>query len=91
MYKKTTQFEQDLQQPSGIEGIRYSLGYFNLMIAKRDLAMWKDGKKPHRSWKVGEVKAYFGIAGSRDKLYADMIEMSYDYHPNHYKDQYLYS
>ena len=86
-----TQFEQDLQQPSGIEGITYSLGYFNLMLAKRDLALWKEGRKPNKSWKVREVKAYFGIKGGRDKLYADMVEMVYDYHPNNYKSQYLYS
>jgi myo-inositol-hexaphosphate 3-phosphohydrolase len=86
-----TQFEQDLQQPSGIEGVTFSLGYFNLMLAKRDLALWKEGQKPNKSWKVREVKEYFGIKGGRDKLYADMVEMAYDYHPNNYKSQYLYS
>ena len=28
----------------------------------------KFGMKPHRRWKVSQVKAYFGIKGNRDTL-----------------------
>ena len=38
---------------------------WNLICSHRDLKMWCELKmKPHRNWKVSQVKTYFGIKGN---------------------------
>ena len=45
------------------------LSVWNLLTSKRDLEMWTAIKmKPHRDWKVTDVKKYFGIKGSGRNL-----------------------
>ena len=42
---------------------------WNLLCTKRDLELWtKKGMKPHRRWKVTDVKKYFGIKGNGENL-----------------------
>jgi|TARA_R100000149_G_scaffold59122_1_gene28114 hypothetical protein len=41
---------------------------YNMIITKRDLSLYLVGMKPHRRWKVTDVKKYFGIKGSGQKL-----------------------
>ena len=42
---------------------------WNLLVTKRDLSFWTEmGMKPHRRWKVTDVKKYFGIKGSGKNL-----------------------
>lgn len=49
---------------------------WNLACTKRDLHMWANlGIKPHRHWKVRDVKAYFGITGTRHTLLARFLEL----------------
>ena len=45
---------------------------YNLMVTKRDVNLYLHGLKPHRGWKIGDVKAYFGLKGSKQKV-ADAI------------------
>jgi hypothetical protein len=33
---------------------------------------WQELHKPHRGWKIGDVKAYFGLKGGKQKV-ADAI------------------
>jgi len=52
-----------------VNGNPMSQGVWNMIITKRDLSMWAKHKmKPHRNWKVSQVKAYFGIKGNGQKL-----------------------
>lgn len=53
---------------------------WNLIISKRDLYGYLRGWKPHRHWKVTNVKKYFGIKGTGQTLvdrfmvlYTDML------------------
>ncbi len=42
---------------------------WNMACSYRDLTMWVGFKmKPHRNWKVTQVKTYFGIKGNGSKL-----------------------
>lgn len=75
-----TPFEQQLEQddynrlhdPQNImtvNGSSMGLARWNLIITKRDLTLWtKMGMKPHRRWKVTDVKRYFGIKGNGQNL-----------------------
>ncbi len=76
-------WESPFMQTYGEEGERFESGediftvngnptghaVFNLICSKRDLSLWTIGMKPHRHWKVSEVKKYFGIKGNRDELF----------------------
>lgn len=69
-----TQFEADFLESMYVNGNPMSRAIWNLIISKRDLSMWaKHRMKPHRFWKVSNVKIYFGIKGSADKLLEQII------------------
>ena len=70
-----TQFEQDLEQDLSVNGSASSKGMYNLIVSKRDLGLWKAGMKPHRHWKVTDVKRYFGLKGNKEKIYEDICKM----------------
>ena len=74
-----TQFEQDLKQDMSINGGASSKGMYNLIVSKRDLGLWKRGMKPHRHWKVTDVKRYFGLKGNKEKIYDDICKMVDEY------------
>lgn len=74
-----TQFETDLEHSMSINGGTSSKGMWNLIISKRDLGLWKRGMKPTRTWKVSDVKKYFGLKGNKDKIYDDICKMVEEY------------
>ena len=54
----------------------YGAALWNLACTKRDLSLWaKCGIKPHRHWRVKDVKAYFGITGTRETLLERLLEI----------------
>ena len=71
-------FHEDLNVPyAGMPA-----GLWNLVCTKRDLTMYvKHGMKPHRHWKVTDVKKYFGIKGTGEKLLADFMKVFDEYMP----------
>ena len=53
---------------------------FNLICSKRDIGLWtKIQMKPHRGWKVSDVKKYFGISGKGESLLNDFMEVWEEY------------
>lgn len=74
---KNAPFIKDLVDPRksiDVNGSPTSRGYYNLVVSIRDLGLWKMGLKPHRFWKVTDVKNYFGLTGNdRKKLYDDLV------------------
>lgn len=43
--------------------------FYNLSISIRDLRIYvKADMKPHRFWKISDVKTYFGINGSKETI-----------------------
>jgi hypothetical protein len=48
---------------------------YNLILTRRDVQMYaKHNMKPHRGWKISQVKEYYGIKGNKQKI-ADQIEV----------------
>ena len=64
-----TQFELDWQKPMLINNMESNKGYYNLILTIRDLGLYtKVGLKPHRHWRIKDVKQYFGITGSASSM-----------------------
>ena len=53
-----------------VNGTPMARAIWNLLITQRDLNLWcgKHKMKPHRHWKVTQVKTYFGIKGNGQAL-----------------------
>ena len=77
--KSNTQFYLDLIDEAKVievNGRPMSLGVWNLICSNRELTIYiKGGLKPHRGWKVTNVKKYFGLKGSGEKLLEDFLEI----------------
>ncbi len=73
-----TQFEKDWEKPMMINGMEANRGYYNLIISIRDVSLWIKGMKPHRHWYLTDVKKYFGIKGSAQKI-LDILTDHRDY------------
>jgi len=79
MTKTQTPFEQGL----GIATNGMSPAIYNLICTKRDLTLYvKCGIKPHHNWKVTDVKRYFGITGSKQKLLDNFMEIYNQHAPS---------
>jgi len=72
-----TQFEKDLQKNMRVNNGNMSKGMWNLLCSIRDCKLYSKGIKAHRNWKITDVKIYFGIKGSADKL-AEQLEKMRD-------------
>ena len=44
-----------------------NMGIYNLICSKRDLTLFCKGIKPHRNWKLKNVKEYFGLFDTNGK------------------------
>jgi hypothetical protein len=64
MQEYKTQFEIDWNKPMSINGMESNKGYYNLVVTIRDLKLFSRGMKPHRFWRLKDVKHYFGIKGN---------------------------
>ena len=63
-----TQYQLDLQRPLSINGAQSSRAFYNLVISIRDVSLFSKGIKPHRGWRITDVKNYFGVKGSPTKV-----------------------
>ena len=63
-----TQFELDLQKSISINGKQSSRAYYNLVVSIRDVSLFDIGMKPHRHWRLKDVKWYFGLKGNKEKV-----------------------
>ena len=68
MQEYKTQFEIDWDKPMNINGMQSNKGYYNLIISIRDLSLFSKGMKPHRYWRLKDVKNYFGQKGNTQTI-----------------------
>ena len=68
-----TQFYADLSKSLRLNNNNTSKGYYNLLVTIRDCKLYAIGLKPHRNWKISDVKKYFGIKGNAQQL-ANQLE-----------------
>jgi hypothetical protein len=61
---KGTQFEVDFGNELNVNGAPMSTAYWNLILSIRDCKLYSKGIKPHRNWKITNVKTYFGVKGN---------------------------
>jgi len=62
-----TQFLKDFEAPLNINGAQSSRAYYNLVVSIRDVSLFTKGIKPHRMWRLKDVKNYFGLVGGKEK------------------------
>jgi hypothetical protein len=71
-----TMFYNDMINKSiSINGKPTPMGYYNLLISIRDCKMYAIGLRPHRHWKISDVKNYFGIKGNAQQLASQLEEI----------------
>ena len=71
-----TMFYNDMINKSiSINGKPTPMGYYNLLVSIRDCKLYSKGIKPHRNWKITDVKNYFGIKGNAIELYTQLEEI----------------
>ena len=63
-----TQFQNDLMKDISVNGGAMPVGYWNLITSIRDCKLYSKGIKPHRNWKISDVKGYFGVKGDAIKI-----------------------
>ena len=68
-----TQFQADLGKSIKVNTGQMPVGYWNLITSIRDVKLYSKGIKPHRMWKIGDVKWYFGVKGDASKI-AEVLE-----------------
>jgi hypothetical protein len=63
-----TQFQNDLGKSIKVNEGQMPVGYWNLIVSIRDVKLYSKGIKPHRMWKIGDVKWYFGVKGNAQQI-----------------------
>jgi hypothetical protein len=63
-----TKFQEDLGKGMNVNGKQMPVGYWNLIVSIRDCKLYSKGIKPHRMWKISDVKWYFGVKGSAQQI-----------------------
>lgn len=58
-----------------VNGNPMARGYYNLILSIRDVKLYSAGMKPHRFWKISDVKYYFGLKGDSDKMACQLQEL----------------
>ena len=73
-----TQFFNDMTDESKtlkVNNGTMPLGYWNLIISIRDCKLYSKGIKPHRNFKITNVKKYFGLTGDASKLVVQLEDI----------------
>ena len=86
MVHKETPFERDLKKPMMINNSKSSLGFYNLVVSKRDFGLFKIGLRPNRFWKFNDAKKYFGIKGNKEKALEEIKKLYDKYKAGEFKD-----
>jgi len=63
-----TKFQDDLGKSINVNGGQMPVGYWNLITSIRDVKLYSHGIKPHRMWKISDVKWYFGVKGNAQQI-----------------------
>ena len=69
-----TKFQNDLSKTINVNGGAMPIGYWNLITSIRDCRLYSKGLKPHRAWKISDVKWYFGVKGNTHQI-VDILEL----------------
>ena len=73
-----TQFYRDLIDESktlNVNNGTMPLGYWNLILSIHEVGIYAIGMKPHRNWKITDVKRYFGVKGDAKQIKTQLEEI----------------
>ena len=73
-----TKFYKDLTNPEAVTSLNGNpLPYamWNLALSIRDVSLFSKGIKPHRFWKLKDVKTYFGVTGSTENILSQLKQL----------------
>ena len=65
---KGTKFEIDLGASLNVNGSPMPAGIWNLLLSIRDCKLYSKGIKPHRNWRISDIKWYFGVKGGAGEI-----------------------
>ena len=51
------------------------IAMWNLITSKGAVKLWTKGIKPHRHWKITDVKKYFGMNGNAEVLHNKLVTL----------------
>ena len=51
------------------------MAMYNLITTKCAVKLWTKGIKPHRGWKITDVKKYFGMNGNAEVLHGKLVKL----------------
>ena len=72
---KDSEFMRDLVSFTYSDNLLVNRGFYNLIVTIRDLKLVLVGIRPHRNFKLRDVKRYFGINGSAKKILERLLEI----------------
>jgi hypothetical protein len=64
-----------------INGANSSKGFYNLVVSIRDMKLYQIGMKPHRFWKITDVKNYFGVKGNKVAVLSQLVALKDKHFP----------
>jgi hypothetical protein len=69
-----TRFAEDMDAMFNVNGSPMARGVWNLLVSIRDVSLFTKGIKPHRMWRLKDVKDYFGVTGGKEKVLEQLQE-----------------
>ena len=76
-----TGFEKDNEVTINYDGKPISKGVYNLFLSIMAVKLFCKGIIPHRNWRLKDVKEYFGVKGSKEKVLLELEKIR----ENHFK------
>lgn len=58
------------------QGHNVNKGVYNLICSIRDVKLFDKGIKPHRRWRLKDVKWYFGLTGNTRTILNQLISLN---------------
>ena len=71
--REDCQFLKDVNGSENFGGL--SKGLYNLIVCKGQVKLFSKGIKPTKNWRVTDVKGYFGLVGSTEKILAQLEQL----------------
>lgn len=71
--------QEHLEKTINVNGVEIPVFYYNLVLSIRDLKLWIAGIRPHRHWKLKDVKNYFQVTGNATSILEQLEELQLMY------------
>lgn len=71
-----TQYEKDQKRYIDFDGSSMIRAHYILLLSIREVKIWKsERRRPYISWRLKQVKEYFGIKGSSDFVLQQLLKL----------------